>query len=162
MTNEEKNKFIDSQRIKNRPKLLFIITSFILWISFAFWTFGSLVTIINNNFTIPDIIVTPIMLVASFVLGKKSNKAIFKNKKLIKRILNEDMFIVNAKIYDKKHIQSQDTDFTVHDDYYIKITDGNYIVDQWIEIPEEKYEQNSNDVKFYVFDKTGNEYFLIF
>ena len=46
--------------------------------------------------------------------------------------------------------------------YYIKITDGNYIVNQWIEIPKVNYKQEDNYiVRFYVFDETGSEYFLI-
>ena len=103
------------------------------------------------------------MIIVSLILGKKSNIAILKNKKLIKRIMNEDMYIVECKVYDKKNVQSQDPDGTLYDNYYIKITDGNYIVDQWIKIPKENYKQeNDYTVKFYVFDKTGNEYFLIY
>ena len=49
----------------------------------------------------------------------------------------------------------------IYNNYYIKITDGNYIVNEWIEIPKEKYNKDDNKVKFYVFDKTGSEYFLI-
>ena len=161
MSDEEKMSFINSHKIKNKPRLFFVITSFLLWINFIFWLFGLLSFIITFNFIISHIIVAVIMIIISFVLGKKSNVAILKNKNLIKRILNEDMYIIECEIYDKKHNQTQDTDGTVYDNYYIKITDGNYIVDQWIKIPKEKYEQDDNNVRFYVFDQTGNEYFLI-
>lgn len=163
MSNEEKISFINQQKIKNKLRLFFIITSMLLWANFIFWLFGLLAFMITSNFVISDIIVTVIMIIVSFILGKKSNVAIFKNKNLIKRILNEDMYIVECKVYDKKHNQTQDTDGTVFDNYYIKITDGNYIVGQWIKIPKEKYKQEDNYiVKFYVFDQTGSEYFVIY
>jgi len=162
MSNEEKINFINQHKLKNRPRLFFIITSVLLWGNFTFWSYAILVYIIFFDCTISDIIVTIIIIIVSYILGKKSNTAIFKNKKLIKRILNEDMYIVECKVYDKKHNLSGDPDGTVSDNYYIKITDGNYIVDQWIKIPKEKYKQEDNyTVKFYVFDKTGSDYFLI-
>lgn len=162
MSNEEKISFIKTNGIKNRPRLFFVITSVLLWANFIFWIVGLLSFIITSHFIISDIIMSLIIIIISFVLGKKSNIAIFKNKHLIKRILNEDMYIVECKIYDKKHNQTQNVAGTIHDNYYIKITDGNYIVDQWIKIPKEKYEQDGNNVKFYVFDQTESEYFLIY
>ena len=161
MSDEEKKSFITSQKIKNKPRFFFVITSLLLWGNFAFWLLGLICFILTSDFVISDIVVSIIMVIISYILGKKSNVAVVKNKKLVNRIMNEDMYIVECEIYDKKHNQTQDTGGTVYDNHYIKITDGNYIVDQWIEIPKEKYEQGSNKVKFYVFDKTGNEYFLI-
>lgn len=161
MSNEEKINFINVHKIKNKPRWLFVITSIILWASFIFWLLGLLSFILTFDFTISNIIIALIMMIISFVLGKKSNNAILKNKKLVKRILNEDMYIVECEIYDKKYNQTQDVDGTVYNNYYIKITDGNYIVNEWIEIPKEKYNKDDNKVKFYVFDKTGSEYFLI-
>lgn len=161
MSNEEKINFINQNNLKNKPRLFFIIVSILLWLNFIFWLLGLLISIITFDFITFDIIVDIIMITVSFILGKKSNFAIFKDKNLIKRILNENMYIVKCEVYDKKHNRTQDTNGTVYDNYYIKITDGNYIVDQWIEIPKDKYEQYSNYVSFYVFDQTGNDYFLI-
>lgn len=161
MSHEEKIDFINKHKIKNKPRLFFVITSVLLWINFIFWLLALVGWIRNSDFINPEIITIIIIMIISFILGKKSNVAIFKNKKLIKRILNEDMYIVECEIYDKKYNHGQDQDGTIYDIYYIKITDGNYIVDEWIEIPKEKYKQDSNYVRFYVFDKTGNEYFLI-
>ncbi|MCI8309348.1 MAG: hypothetical protein HFJ45_03925 [Clostridia bacterium] len=162
MTNEEKINFINEQKLKNKPNLFFIITSILLWISFAFWVLVILISIITFEFEILEIIVSVLMLTIFFVFGKKSNATISKSKNLIKRILNENMYIVECQVYDKKYFRTQDTDLTIHDNYYIKITDGNYIVNQWIEISKVNYKQEDNYiVRFYVFDETGSEYFLI-
>lgn len=162
MSDEEKITFINDHNIKNRLRLFFVITSVVLWTYFIFCLIELLDFIITFDFIISDAVLATIIMIISFILGKKSNVAIFKNKKLVKRILNEDMYIVECEIYDKKNDRTQDADGTIYDNYYIKITDGNYIVDEWIKIPKEKYEQDSNSVKFYVFDETGSEYFLIY
>ena len=155
MTKEEKMAFIKQRKLKDKPNIFFMFTSIILWISFGFWLLG---LIFSRAFEI-DII---IIVIISFILAKKSNKAMLKNKKLIKRILTEDMFNVDCKVYDKKITTASDNKGNKYDCYYIKITDGNYIVDQWIQISKEKYKQENNyDIKVYIFDKTGSDYFLI-
>lgn len=160
MTNEEKLKFIKQRKLKNKPRLFFIITSIILWSSFSFLLIGLLSDIMNYDFL--SIIVILSLLVFLYVLGRKSNIAIFKDKKLIKRILNEDMYIVLCEIYDKHHRTNRYVDGPDENKYYIKITDGNYIVDQWIEIPKEKYiQENNNILELYVFDKNASDYFLV-
>lgn len=162
MSNEEKVNFIEQQKLKNKPRYFFVVTSILLWTNFSFWLLGLLGFIITFDFVISDIIVATIMIIISYILGIKSNQTIFKNKKLIKRIMNEDMYIIECEVYDKKNNQTQDSNGRVYDNYYIKITDGNYIVDQWIKIPKEKYSQEDNyTVKFYVFDEYGSDYFLI-
>ena len=93
MTNEEKINFINEQKLKNKPNLFFIITSILLWISFAFWVLVILISIITFEFEILEIIVSVLMLTISFIFGKKSNATISKSKNLIKRILNENMYI---------------------------------------------------------------------
>ena len=92
MTNEEKIGFINSHNIKNKLRLLFVITSVLLWMIFILflWYF-----IEQYNFLISNIMKTVIyitLVVIIFILGKKSNTAIFKNKKLFKKILNENMY----------------------------------------------------------------------
>ena len=162
MTVEEKRDFINYKNLKNKPRFFFVITSILLWLNFAFWLFGLLCLIITFDFVISYIIVSIIMIIISFILGKKSNIAISKNKKLIAKILNEDVYIVKCEIYDRKHESSTDTSDILSDDYYIKITDGNYVVDEWIETTKEIYERDSKNISIYIFDKTGKYYFLIF
>lgn len=151
---EEKREFFEKQKLKDRIKIPFIILSIFLWGSFIFWSLGLLGFIITDDFTISNMVVALILDVLSFVFAKKATAAIFKNKKIIKKILNGDMYLAECKIYDRNTISSDDGK-----DYYVKLTDGNYIVDEWISIPEHLYKQN--DVRVYIFDKTGSDYFTI-
>ena len=169
LTLDEKKSFILDQKLKDKPRLFFAIISIFLWAYFILMTLtfiSDIILFISGEYSkminIGNLIICIISLLISFILGKKSNKAIMKNKRLVKRILNEDMYVVECKIYDKKYKKTQDTAGTVYNNYYVKITDGNYIVNQWVEISKEKYEQNNNDIRVYIFDKTDSEYFLVF
>ena len=67
--------------------------------------------------------------------------------------------IVECEVYDKKHKKTYDTHGREYNNYYIKITDGNYIVDQWIEISKENYEKDGNNIRFYAFDQAESIFF---
>ena len=161
MTNEEKFEFLNNQKIKDKLRFPYIILSIFLWFIFAFILLALFGAVITSDYNIQFIITAIIMAIILFISGIKSNKAITKNKRIFNRIMNNDMFLVECQVYDKKIDTSGGADGSVEINHYIKITDGNYIVDQWIKIPKEKYEQNLTNVLFYVFDKTGNEYFII-
>ena len=153
ITNEEKIEYIEKHRLKDKPRVFFVITSILLWTLFGIFIFAILGDIILLH--IFDAIIRGVVAFILFILGKKSNIAINKNRRLIKRIKEEEMYIVECEIYDKKISNGE----SVY--YYIKITDGNYVVDQWIEVPKNIYEQEDKKIQFYIFDKTGSDIFSI-
>lgn len=160
---DEKQKYINENKIKNRPRVLFIILSIMLWYNFIFWIFGFILIITGNlSFSIFNIIIAILMIIFSYILGKKSNKAINKNKTLIKKIMNKNMYDVECFIFDKRCCDTQDTDGHSSKCYEIKITDGNYIVNEWIEVDKTIYETNVDEkLHILVLDEKASDIFEI-
>ena len=151
MSAEEKMDYIKSHNLKDKPRVFFVITSAILWFFFTFWILGIVGAICELRI---DFLISAVILAfITFILGKKSSKAINKNKRFINRIINEDMYIVKCEVYDRKHIE-EDSDY-----YRIRISDGDNVVNQWIDIPKDRYEKKEKIVEFYVFDKTASDIF---
>lgn len=67
--------------------------------------------------------------------------------------------MVSASIFDKKNERVDDGNFGSVQNYYIKVTDGMFAVNQWIKVPKEVY--GKNEVMIYIFDKYASDYFLI-
>ena len=128
-----------------------------------FWVIGIIFVITEpTEYTRNDWLGYIFMIAVSFYFWKKSNKAMMKNKDLIKKIINGKMYLVECYVYDKKHNRTQDTDGTVYENYYIKITDNHYVVEPWIEIPKTCYRDEENYmVRFFVLNEKGIDIFEI-
>ena len=145
---EEKENYITRKNIKNKPRIFFVILSIILFLNLIFWVTAIIGAIMKPiDYTIYNWLCYIFMSVLSFYLWRKSNKAINKNKDLIKKIINGKMYLVECYVYDKKLDKTQDTNGKIRENYYIKITDNHYVVDSWIEIPKSCYRDEENYTK---------------
>lgn len=149
MTSDEKIDFIRTQKLKWNVKPFWAIISIFSWWVALVGVFGIIQNIINNNFG--EVIVCAFIVIMGYVFGKFSGTEMLRDKKLVKRIMNEDMYIVECKIYDRKYSNADDNTY-----FYVKITDGNYIVNQWISVTKKKYEQENDDIILYVLNKTAD------
>lgn len=161
MSNEEKYNFMNTYGIDNKIKLFFIITSVLLWSNFVFWSLGLFFSIIDKDVYVSFTVVSIGMMVFSYIFGKKSNQAIFMSKNLVKRILNEDMYFIECKIYDKKQAVFSKMAGATHQYYYVKITDGNYILNEWLEVPKKVYLKNNSSIKIYFLSGVEGEKIFI-
>lgn len=166
ITAEEKINLLDNNNIKNKKRLNFIIISILLWSNFIFWTLGLSISLLENEIKMPEdisfVITSITMIILSFIFGKKSNKEINKDKKTYSFILNSDIYIIECKIYDIKVIPYIGKDGNKYVGRYVKITDGNYVLNEWIEVTGRKYIERSKYTKIYY--QPGlkeNEQFLI-
>lgn len=159
MTKEEKISFIESEDLHNNIKIGYVFASIILWLGFVFWIYIFITMLKSSSINVMAVVLTLVLIWTSFVLGRKSNRKISQEKKLASKIMNSEMYIVNASIFDKKNEKVSDGDFGSVHNFYIKVTDGKFIVNQWFKVPKEVY--NKDKVKIYIFDKYASDYFLI-
>ena len=122
-------------------------------------------SIISLFFLIPavvckSIIATLIILTLSILLYKVAINSYKKRSNLAKRIRNETMYTATCIVYDKKEIREYDEGTTITYNY-IKITDGKYIVDEWIFVPKDLYKPNLDKVEIYIFDNRASDVFEI-
>lgn len=140
MNNEEKNKYIKYRELENNINIVGLILTIILYAIAIFFAFGGLVYIINDFGTF---IVSAIIAFITFKLGKAAYKASKRDKVLINKIFNGDMYIAECYSYDKKIEDYYSSSGTHHIEYYIKITDNNgHYIDKWFQIPEKVYKNN--------------------
>lgn len=159
MTKEDKISFIESEGLKNKIKIGYFFASIILWLGFVFWIYIFITMLKSSSINVMAVILTLVLIWVSFALGKKSNRKINQEKKLVSEIMNSEMYVVNAAIFDKKNERVDDGDFGSVQNYYIKITDGNFVVNQWFKVSKEVY--NKDKVTIYIFDKYASDYFLV-
>ena len=81
-----------------------------------------------------------------------------KNKNLITKIINNNMYCIPCYLFDKKYESSSDTVGKHYDNYYVKITDKEYIVNDWIEVSEEIYlVDEKKKLTLVMLDKSGKD-----
>lgn len=158
MTKEDKISFIESERLRNKIKIGYVLLSIILWFGFVFWIYIFII-MLKGDINVMTVILVLILIWISFILGKKTGRKAVRDKNLVNRILNNEMFMVSASIFDKKNERVDDGDFGSVQNYYIKVTDGMFVVNHWIKVPKEVY--NKDRVTIYIFDKYASDYFLI-
>lgn len=158
MTKEDKISFIESERLRNKIKIGYVLLSIILWFGFVFWIYIFII-MLKGDINVMTVILVLILIWISFTLGKKTGRKAVRDKNLVNRILNNEMFMVSASIFDKKNERVDDGDFGSVQNYYIKVTDGMFVVNQWIKVSKEVY--NKDRVTIYIFDKYASDYFLI-
>lgn len=158
MNKEEKISFIESEGLHNNIKIGYVLLSIILWFGFVFWIYIFII-MLKGDINVMTVILILILIWISFILGKKTGRKAVRDKNLVNRILNNEMFMVSASIFDKKNERVDDGDFGSVQNYYIKVTDGMFVVNQWIKVSKEVY--NKDRVTIYIFDKYASDYFLI-
>ena len=146
----EKEEFAKSHKIYNKLRIFFVILSIILGISTIFWSMGIIGFMTTLKFELEYIFIDIILISLSAFLFLKSKKATVKNKILYNKIMNGELYIVKCTSFDKKNYSDEDKHH-----YKVKITDGNYVVDQWIELPENIYNQDSYQI--YILKDYENE-----
>ena len=158
MNKEEKIIFIESEGLHNNIKIGYVLLSIILWFGFVFWIYIFII-MLKGDINVMAVILVLILIWISFTLGKKTGRKAVMDKNLVNRILNNEMFMVSASIFDKKNERVDDGDFGSVHNFYIKVTDGKFIVNQWFKVPKEVY--NKDKVTIYIFDKYASDYFLV-
>lgn len=158
MTFEDKNRYLSYKKTKNKIRPFFVV----LTIFFAFFTvdmvLGAISYLFFEEFTKENIIYVIIAIILVFIsllCTKKSYAASMKNKKTTKEIMNRNIYYVNCYSYDKKIDQSSDANGNVDVKYYIKVTDHNYILNQWLQVSKEIYTSNEVINVWLVVDETG-------
>lgn len=146
MTNDEKLVYINSKKLKNYIRIFPFILSIFFFISFLFWLLGC--------FVVPQNIITGIILVLiCFSFSKFFYKRSVRDKKLIEKIMNNNVYIADCYSYDKK-IETYNSG--IH--YYIKICNNNYYINKWFEISKEAYKENETiKVKLVFFENPSIE-----
>lgn len=62
------------------------------------------------------------------------------NKSLIKKIMKNNLYITECKIWDKKYCYRNTSDGDYVTEYFVKIADGENVNDDWIEVSKKTYE----------------------
>ena len=74
--------------------------SIILWLGFVFWIY-IFIFMLKGDINVMAVILVLILIWISFILGKKTGRKAVRDKNLVNRILNNEMFMVSASIFDK-------------------------------------------------------------
>ena len=160
-SDEEKDEYIKRKKLSKHPNIVAIIL-------FTLSSFLALFILLGAISFQPDekydasTGYTLYVFGALFAFGAyKSFKYINKSSNLIKQIKNEDVFVVNGKFFDKKnHITADTNGITTHH-FEVKLTDGNWVANKWIEIKEEIYE-NCNEIDLLVFNNNRKDFYIDF
>jgi len=134
MSDEDKLKYLQYKKIKKSYRPFSFIIALLFFGATGFWALGLIAFLAEDLIDIKNIITSIMMLLVCFWIGTKILKHSAKNKKLYEKIMNHKMYVVDCYSYDKKmDIANDETT------YYIKVANNEYYLNQWFEIPKEKY-----------------------
>lgn len=152
---DEKQNYILTKKIKKTMSLPMLLTfSLIIWFSIIFIIVGfvkseaSFLVYIGFTLLIVDLII--------FSINK------IKNRNNIQKIMNNKIYVADCYEYDRKterykeyygpDVDNRKVYYTL---YFIKITDGNYLVNKWFPVSAEQYNKANIAVKLYLSDEIG-------
>ena len=138
MTTQQKEAYIKFRNIKKRANLFQIFLSISFWCISVILIYG--VLSYNGEKMVSIKILYAIVAIIVMKFAKSSWIIALKNKKLVNKIMTNDVFIADCFSYDKKTINYDDGTT-----YSIKITDGKNYLDKWFKIKREEY--NNEKIK---------------